>query len=222
MNRSDLIEHFSQSVNQAWAGLYHCIDFAPDSIVFDKSLQTYVRGPKDYAQLLKPDARRYLAWLRSLADDLMDRYDTGISERPSYAASPTPARGINPINMRSVTRASRRSDAVKVKNRFCSRPESSSRWIAPHAIVFDGYCWQTRAFCKTNEVFKDFLLQHNIQTHEGKIKIEVRKVLPYCWLKRLMLDTDLSALSALKLQYQQIVLISSNVVFGEHTVEHVL
>ncbi len=49
-----------------------------------------------------------------------------------------------------------------------SRAEPSWRWIAPHAIGFDGFRWHTRAFCKTDEVFKDFLLSRILQTRDTK------------------------------------------------------
>src|SRR5690606_40367587 len=32
------------------------------------------------------------------------------------------------------------------------------RWIAPHAIAFDGFRWHARAYCFTDGCFKDFLL----------------------------------------------------------------
>ena len=164
MNRSDLMEQFGLSVNQASADLNRYIGFAPDNMVYDKSARTYVRGPDYAAQFLKPDASRYLAQLRSLADGIMDSDDTWITELPSYDAAPTPARGVNPVTLRSVVGAIRRSEAIEVKYQSLSRPEPSWRWIAPHAIGFDGFRWHTRAFCKTDEVFKDFLLSRILRT----------------------------------------------------------
>lgn len=164
VNRSDLMEQFGLSVNQASADLNRYIGFAPDNMVYDKSARTYVRGPDYAAQFLKPDASRYLAQLRSLADGIMDSDDTWIAELPSYDAAPTPARGVNPVTLRSVVEAIRRSEAIEVKYQSLSRPEPSWRWIAPHAIGFDGFRWHTRAFCKTDEVFKDFLLSRILET----------------------------------------------------------
>ena len=164
VNRSDLMEQFGLSVNQASADLNRYIGFAPDNMVYDKSARTYVRGPDYAAQFLKPDASRYLAQLRSLADGIMDSDDTWITELPSYDAAPTPARGVNPVTLRSVVGAIRRSEAIEVKYQSLSRPEPSWRWIAPHAIGFDGFRWHTRAFCKTDEVFKDFLLSRILRT----------------------------------------------------------
>jgi len=164
VNRSDLMEQFGLSVNQASADLNRYIGFAPENMVYDKSARTYVRGPDYAAQFLKPDASRYLAQLRSLADGIMDSDDTWIAELPSYDAAPTPARGLNPVTLRSVVGAIRRSEAIEVKYQSLSRPEPSWRWIAPHAIGFDGFRWHTRAFCRTDEVFKDFLLSRILAT----------------------------------------------------------
>ncbi|WP_108485586.1 WYL domain-containing protein [Oceaniglobus ichthyenteri] len=164
VNRSDLMEQFGLSVNQASADLNRYIGLAPDNMVYDKSARTYVPGPDYTPCFLKPDASRYLAQLRSLADGIMDGDDTWIAELPSYDAAPTPARGVNPITLRSVVGAIRRSEAIEVKYQSLSRPEPSWRWIAPHAIGFDGFRWHTRAFCKTDEVFKDFLLSRILQT----------------------------------------------------------
>ncbi len=172
VNRSDLMEQFGLSVNQASADLNRYIGFAPDNMVYDKSARTYVRGPNYAAQFLKPDASRYLAQLRSLADGIMDSDDTWIAELPSYDAAPTPARGVNPVTLRSVVEAIRRSEAIEVKYQSLSRPEPSWRWIAPHAIGFDGFRWHTRAFCLTDEIFKDFLLSRMIEIR-GSRKNEI-------------------------------------------------
>ncbi|WP_435988219.1 WYL domain-containing protein [Sulfitobacter sp. SH22] len=163
VNRSDLMEQFGLSVNQASADLNRYIGFAPDNMVYNKSARTYVRGPEYSAQFLKPDASRYLAQLRSLADGIMDNDDTWISALPSYDAAPTPARGVNPVTLRSVVGAIRRSEAIEVKYQSLSSPEPRWRWIAPHAIGFDGFRWHTRAFCLTDEAFKDFLLSRMLE-----------------------------------------------------------
>jgi len=47
VNRSDLMEQFGLSVNQASADLNRYIGFAPDNMVYDRSARTYVRGALD-------------------------------------------------------------------------------------------------------------------------------------------------------------------------------
>ena len=158
VNRSDLMEQFGLSVNQASADLNRYIGLAPDNMLYDKSARTYVRGPDFKAQFLKPDASRYLAQLRSVADGILDREDSWIANLPPYAAAPTPVRGVNPVTLRSVVAAIRQSEAIEVRYQSLSSPDPRWRWIAPHAIAFDGFRWHARAFCLTDEYFKDFLL----------------------------------------------------------------
>ncbi len=157
VNRSDLMEQFGISVNQASADLNRYIGLAPENMVYDKSVRTYVLTPEFRAHFSEPDASKYLAQLRSVADGILDREDAWITELPPFASAPTPVRGVNPATLRSVVAAIRRSEAIEVKYQSLSRPEPSWRWIAPHAIAFDGFRWHTRAYCLTDECFKDFL-----------------------------------------------------------------
>lgn len=187
VNRSDLMEQFGVSVNQASTDLNRYIGFAPANMVYDKSARTYVPSPDYSPQFLKPDASRYLAQLRSLADGIMDSDDTWIAELPSYDAAPTPVRGVNPTTLRSVVGAIRRNEALKVKYQSLSRPEPIWRWIAPHAIGFDGFRWHTRAFCQTDEVFKDFLLSRIIETRETRAS-EVTDAADADWQERVTLE----------------------------------
>ena len=163
MNRSDLMEQFGLSVNQASADLNRYIGIAPDNMVYDKSARTYVCGSDFKARFLEPESSRYLAQLRSLADGVLDREDSWISNLPPYASAPTPVRGVHPVTLRSVVGAIRRSEAIEVKYQSLSSPEPRWRWIAPHAIAFDGFRWHTRAFCLTKDRFKDFLLSRILE-----------------------------------------------------------
>lgn len=72
-------------------------------------------------------------------------------------------RGVNPVTLRSVVIAIRRSEAIEVKYQSLSNPDPRRRWIAPHAIAFDGFRWHARAFCLTDECFKDFLLSRILE-----------------------------------------------------------
>ena len=157
-NRGDLMDQFRVSVNQASTDLNRYIGFAPNNMVYDKSARTYVRGSDFKAQFLQPDASRYLAQLRSLADGILDREDSWIANLPAYASATMPVRSVDPVTLRSVVGAIRRSEAIEVKYESLSNPEPRWCWTAPHAIGFDGFRWHTRAFCLTDKSFKDFLL----------------------------------------------------------------
>lgn len=168
VNRGDLMEAFGVSVNQASTDLNRYIGMAPDNMVYDKSARTYIRGGGFQPLFLKPDSSRYLSQLRSVADGILDRAESWIGQFPSYDAAPTPVRGVNAKTLRSVIAAIRRSESIEVKYQSLSRPEPRWRWIAPHAIGFDGFRWHTRAFCLTDQSFKDFLLSRIIETRGTK------------------------------------------------------
>ena len=168
VNRGDLMDAFGVSVNQASTDLNRYIGMAPDNMVYDKSARTYIRGSEFEPRFMKPDASRYLSQLRSVADGILDRADAWIGQFPSYDAAPTPARGVNAKTLRSVVAAIRRFEAIEVKYQSLSRPEPRWRWIAPHAIGFDGFRWHTRAYCFTDNSFKDFLLSRIIETRGTK------------------------------------------------------
>lgn len=168
VNRGDLMEAFGVSVNQASTDLNRYIGMAPDNMIYDKSARTYIRGSGFQPQFLKPDSSRYLSQLRNVADGILDRAESWIGQFPSYDAAPTPARGVNAKTLRSVIAAIRRSEAIEIKYQSLSRPEPRWRWIAPHAIGFDGFRWHTRAFCLTDQSFKDFLLSRIIETRGTK------------------------------------------------------
>ncbi len=187
VNRRDVMEQFGLSVNQASADLNRYLGFAPDNMVYDKSARTYVRGAGFKPVFDKLDAGRYLAQLRSVADGILDHEDSWIAEHPVYDAAPTPVRGVNPEILRTVVGAIRRSDAIEIKYQSLSRPEPIWRWIAPHAIAFDGFRWHTRAFCLTDECFKDFLLSRILETR-GSQPSEVGAEADKEWAEQVILE----------------------------------
>ena len=187
VNRSDVMEQFGLSVNQASSDLSRYLGFAPDNMVYDKSARTYVRGAGFKPVFDKLDAGRYLAQLRSVADGILDHEDCWIADLPAYDSAPTPARGVNPATLRSVVAAIRRAEAIEVKYQSLSRPEPIWRWIAPHAIAFDGFRWHARAFCLTDECFKDFLLSRILETR-GVRASEVTDAADADWLEYVTLE----------------------------------
>ena len=163
VNRSDVMEQFGLSVNQASSDLNRYISFAPDNMTYDKSARTYVRGPGFKAVFGKLDAGRYLAQLRSLEEGILDRDDCWITDVLEFCSTPTPARGVHSETLRAVVGAIRRAEAIEVNYQSLSNPDPRWRWIAPHAIAFDGFRWHARAFCMTDDCFKDFLLSRMLE-----------------------------------------------------------
>ena len=187
VNRGDITEAFGVSVNQASTDLNRYLGLSPVNMYYDKSAKTYLRGP-DFAPLfLKPDASRYLTQLRSIADRVLDQTDSWIGQFPSYDATPTPVRGVNAKTLRLVVAAIRRSEAVEINYQSLSSPEPRWRWIAPHALGFDGFRWHARAFCLGDEVFKDFLLSRIMKLRSTQ-QTEVSGDADTAWNEQVTLD----------------------------------
>ena len=171
VNRADIIEMFDVSVPQASKDLTLYQERAPKNAVYDKSAKRYVASDVFQPRFLRPDPSEYLNQLRSMSEGILEGSDAWIGQPPPFDASPAPVRGVKAQTLRSVLAAIRRSDAIEVRYQSLSRPEPRWRWIAPHAIAFDGFRWHTRAFCETDRCFKDFLLSRILETRGERASI---------------------------------------------------
>lgn len=168
VNRADIMEMFDVSVPQASKDLTLYQERAPNNAIYDKSAKRYVASNRFQPCFLKPDPAAYLNQLRSVFEGIIDRSHAWIGQCPSYDAAPTPVRGVNAGILRSVMAAIRMSQAIEIRYQSLSRPEPRWRWIAPHAIGFDGFRWHARAYCETDRTFKDFLLSRMLETRDTR------------------------------------------------------
>ncbi len=163
INRSDLMETFGISLQQASLDLSGYAEQWRRNLVYDKSQRAYVRGKNFTPHFITPSAEDYFAQLRAVDQGLVSREQSWISMFPGYGATPTPARGVVPETLRDVLAAIHEPVALQVTYQSMSRPEPSARWIEPHALAFDGFRWHARAFCQNDQVFKDFLLSRIVE-----------------------------------------------------------
>lgn len=168
VNRGDLMEVFGVSVNQASTDLNRYLELAPGNMLYDKSERTYVRGDHFAPKFLQPDAGRYLSQLHLLDQGIVERSDAWLGSLPEFEASPTPARGVEAPILRSVLRAIENREAIEVRYQSMSQPEPAWRWIAPHALGFDGFRWHARAWCFKDAAFKDFVLSRILKDRAHK------------------------------------------------------
>lgn len=163
INRSDLMDTFGISLQQASLDLAGYSDQWKRNLVYDKSQRAYVRGRAFEPHFITLSAEDYFAQLRAVDQGLVSREQSWISVFPGYGATPTPARGVDAETLREVLTAIHAPAALQVTYQSMSRPEPSARWIEPHALAFDGFRWHARAFCQNDQVFKDFLLSRIVE-----------------------------------------------------------
>lgn len=168
VNRGDLIDKFGISQNQASGDLNRYIALAPDNMIYDKSGKTYVRSSSFSPLFLEPDATQYLSQLRSVAQGLVGKEDAWIGNLPAFDTAPSPARGIDPVVLRAIVIAIRRHDAVEVRYQSMSSPDPEWRWIAPHALAFDGFRWHARSYCENSGEYRDFVISRIVATRQSR------------------------------------------------------
>lgn len=168
VNRSDLIDKFSVSQNQASGDLNRYIALAPDNMVYDKSGKTYLRSSSFSPLFLKPDATQYLSQVRSVAEGIVAPGDAWIGNFPSFDAAPSPARGIDPVVLRSIAIAIRRHEAIHILYQSMSAPDPEWRWISPHALAFDGFRWHARSYCEKSREFRDFVISRIMEARQTR------------------------------------------------------
>lgn len=172
VNRSDLIDKFSVSQNQASGDLNRYIALAPDNMVYDKSGKTYLRSSSFSPLFLKPDATQFLSQVRSVAEGIVAPEDAWIGNFPAFDAAPSPARGIDPVVLRSIVIAIRRREAIHILYQSMSAPDPEWRWISPHALAFDGFRWHARSYCEKSGEFRDFVISRIMETRQTRPTVD--------------------------------------------------
>lgn len=158
VNRQELAGTFGVSLQQASADFARYLNIAPGNAVYNRAANGYVRSDTFSPRLITPDAARQLAHLRLMAEGIAEQGFSGFGQAPSFDVVPGPARRIDPLVLRSILDAIRKRQEIEITYQAMSRPEPERRWIAPHALAFDGFRWHARARCVRDGAFKDFVL----------------------------------------------------------------
>jgi hypothetical protein len=160
VNRSEITSHFNVSVPQASNDLSQYKELAGDNIQYDGSQKRYLPTDSFEPRFLKPNAERYLAQLKALADGVIDLEDTLIAGIPDLGVMPVPTRRVEPDVLEALLKAVKlkRSIAVKYQSLSDERPEAMWRQISPHGFGFDGLRWHVRAYCHLDRLFTDFIM----------------------------------------------------------------
>lgn len=178
LNRSHLVDQFEVSVPQASADLSRYQEMAPGNLEYDPKAKRY-RATESFApRLLKPNAERYLAQLKAVADEVIAPLDTWIGQFPEVGVTPVPARRVDPLLLQKLLTAIRgqRSISIQYQSMNDSRPEPMWREITPHAFGSDGLRWHIRAYCHLEKKFKDFIISRCLQVGDmGAALVEADK-----------------------------------------------
>ena len=157
INRSDLMDKFGISTQQAAIDLTGYAKAYPDNTFYSRQARCYLIIDSFKPHFIAATSEDYLTQLRAVDQGLL-RKDASWTNDYDIGSIATPARGVEPDILRAVLTAIEAKTALSVTYQSMAYPEPRARWIEPHALAFDGFRWHTRAYCLKDAVFKDFLL----------------------------------------------------------------
>ena len=150
VNRSDLVDHFAIHRSVASEDLAEYRRVAPRNAVYDRRSKAY-RAGRGFLPVFGPPALVGLLAHSVLGDGLP-------SPGTPFETVAIPGRSADPVVARNVIAAAQRGFALKVFYRSMDTPAGRWRWIEPHSLVFDGFRWHVRAYCRERGEFRDFVL----------------------------------------------------------------
>lgn len=168
MTRAALMHRFGISGPQASDDISKYLELAPDSVEYDRVRKAFVPTRQFQPCVTTPDARQYLTQLLLLADDAIASTDSWLGEVPPHAVMPRVRRRLDTETLKPVVSAIKRRRAIEILYQSMSTPEPVLRWIAPHALVYDGARWHVRSWCFNRSRFTDFVLARILQIRESR------------------------------------------------------
>ena len=158
INRGELMAYFGVSAQQASADLARYLQKAPGNLEYDRSAKTYRASTSFAPRLIRFSSQTYLEQLAGIATGKLPDESALLGWRPPCDVLSLPVRTVAPDTLLQVHRAVRLGLDLEVTYQSMRRRESTSRWIAPHALASDGLRWHSRAWCYESGAFKDFVL----------------------------------------------------------------
>ena len=131
---------------------------APNNASYSRGASGYVRESVFIPRLTTPDAACHLARLRQMGEGIVVPGIAGMGQISPFDIVPGVACRIDPFVLRGILDAIRGRQEIEITYQSMSQPQPGRRWIAPHALAFDGFRWYARARCALDGTFKDFVL----------------------------------------------------------------
>lgn len=156
LNRKDLESQFEISTPQASIDLKRYRELTGENIDYSGTEKAFVPAKGLKTRFMQPSADRLLLQLRALMAAALPRRDVWFKSLPPIDMAPDLVRHVDPDCLRLVLRAIRTRSAIHVQ--YQSLTNIRWRWVAPHAMAFDGYRWHLRAWACDRNDYRDFVL----------------------------------------------------------------
>ncbi len=168
INRGELVDFFVISIQQASLDIARYTELAPRNLEYDKSEKVYRAAPSFKPVITPPESQALLNQLLGMTAGTLLPSMSFVGWRPPYDVVRFPTRPIRSDILVKVLWAIRDRQEIEITYQSMRRPSATRRWIAPHAIAFDGSRWHTRAWCHENKDFRDFVFSRIQDIHASR------------------------------------------------------
>jgi hypothetical protein len=158
LSTTTLIQHFGISRVQASKDLTLYQSLCPGNIRYDKSLKRYVIDETFKAAFMVGSTAEFLQILKVRQGVCSNTLVALADNLPIVEVLEPAFRQVDPTVLQTINQAIVSGKMVRVRYQSMSRAEPVEHRLCPHALVFDGLRWHTRAFSYTHHEFRDFVL----------------------------------------------------------------
>jgi predicted DNA-binding transcriptional regulator YafY len=153
-----LTESFGISRVQASKDLSLYQALCPSNIRYDKFLKRYVIEEAFKPAFMDGTASEFLQILKVQRNGTSGALLTLINNLPAVEIVDPVFRQINQTILQTVNQAIVMGKEIQALYQSMSRPDPVEYQLSPHALVFDGLRWHMRAFSRTHNEFRDFVV----------------------------------------------------------------
>ena len=158
INRGELVKFFGISIQQASLDISRYLARAKNNLRYDRKRKLYCVTNTFKPVYVSDDSKSFLDQLLGLTIGTLPTAQSFIGWRPPCDVVQFPARLIRPDLLIGINRAIRDGLDIEIVYQSLRRDSATRRWVAPHAIAFDGTRWHVRAWCHENHDFRDFVV----------------------------------------------------------------
>lgn len=154
LQRADLVDQFGVNPTQAATDFSTYMAIAPGNMSYNKSRKRYLPNSGFIPLFMNPRG--------------LDEFVNMVPSQVPVEAWPLPKRQATSETLFAIVKAIQKREALEVCYQSMTDPNSSWRWLSPHAFASDGERWHVRAYCHKRDEFRDFVLGRVIATRSTK------------------------------------------------------
>ncbi|QLF94894.1 WYL domain-containing protein [Pseudomonas sp. ABC1] len=166
LTTNHLMQSFGISRQQASKDINTYIaEHAPKNLEYDKHLKGYVPSKQFKPLFIDDSASAYLHLLNQNHERAPHIEGLAVAYTHTEVLG-VPDRSVRPEVLRPLLKACRDNLRLECDYVSFSTPESETRLIAPHTLIYTGIRWHVRAYCEKNRDYRDFVLSRFRDTPE--------------------------------------------------------